>query len=267
MNWGDHPETAGSDNLEITADFPHYWLSGIENGIVYDGVQKEIGTGGIAVFANGAIGGLMTTLGCDVYDPWLNQSFKKSSFQKVRAQGYRLAKQVLDHLKTGTWETVQTASITLAAKTFMFDLDNFIFKIGGALGVLDRGFVALNKLRSEVDLMVIGPVWILTVPGEVNPELVNGGIQVPEGADFPGPPLEIPPFRAMMGGTYKFVIGLGNDEVGYIMPRTQWDVDEPYTYHYKKRPYGEINSLGPQTGPTLHREVKQIIDTVKELTD
>jgi len=267
MNWGDHPETAGSDNLQITADFAHYWLEGIENGIIYNGKVKEPGIGGIAVFANGAIGGLMTSLGCDVYDPWLDKSFKKSNFDKDRAQGNRLAKLVLDQLKTGQWETIETASITLAAKSFMFDLDNFIFKIGGAFGVLDRGFVEFNKLRSEVDLMVIGPAWILTLPGEVNPELVNGGIEVPAGADFPGPPVEIPVFREMMQGKYNFVIGLANDEVGYIMPRTQWDVDEPFTYNYKKRPYGEINSLGPETGPILHREVQQIIAGIRELTD
>jgi hypothetical protein len=267
VNWGNHPETAGSDNLQITADFAHYWLEGIEKGIMYDGVLKEPGLGGTAIFANGAIGGLMTSLRDDIYDPWLDKSFKKSGFDKVRAQGNRLAKLVLDHLKHGEWETVELASINLVAKSFLFDLDNFIFRIGGALGVLDRGFVGFNKLRSEVDLLGIGPAWILTLPGEINPELVNGGIEVPEGADFPGEPVELPPFRQMMQGRYNFVIGLANDEVGYIMPRTHWDAEEPFTYSFKKRPYGEINSLGPESGPTLHREIDKLVTVMREITD
>jgi hypothetical protein len=118
-----------------------------------------------------------------------------------------------------------------------------------------------------VNLLTIGPAWILTLPGEINPELVNGGIQVPEGADYPGEPIELPVIRDMMKGKYNFVIGLGNDEVGYIMPKTHWDTEEPYTYKYKKRPYGEINSLGPETGPILHNEVMGIITEMNRMND
>ncbi len=260
MNWGNHPETTGSDNLMITADFPHYWLKGIEEGIIYDDEIKQAGIGGTAIFVNGAIGGLMTSLRSKIYDPWLNKHFKASGFEKARAQGHRLAKLVLDHMEQGSWETVEKASLKLRAKSFLFDVDNFIFKIGGALGVLDRGFVSFGQLRSEIDLLTIGPAWILTIPGEINPELVNGGIEVPDGADFPGDPVEVPAMRQMMRGRYNFVIGLGNDEIGYIMPKTHWDVEEPFTYGYQKRPYGEINSLGPETGPTTHREAKDIIE-------
>ena len=263
MNWGDHPETTGSDNLQITADYPHYWLRGVEEGIIYNGEIREEGIGGTAVFANGAVGGLMTSLGSDIYDPWRDKSFKASNFDKAQAQGNRLAKLVLDQVKEGKWDTVEKTTLRLHARTFLFDLDNFIFTLGSALGVLDRGFVKMNKLRSEVDLLIIGPACILTVPGEVNPELVNGGIEVPDGADYPGEPIEVPPFREMMPGKYNFVIGLGNDEVGYIMPKTHWDVEEPFTYHFKRRPYGEINSLGPESGPVLHREVQQLIADVQ----
>ena len=89
---------------------------------------------------------------------------------------------------------------------------------------------------------------------------MNGGIETPEGADFSGDPIEVPPIRQMMKGKYNFVIGLGNDEVGYIMPKTHWDTEAPYTYGSKKGFYGEVNSLGPDAGPTLYREVKKIIE-------
>ena len=46
---------------------------------------------------------------------------------------------------------------------------------------------------------------------------------------------------------YKTVVGLANDEIGYILPKKQWDEKPPYAYGSKSAPYGEINSLGPDT--------------------
>ncbi len=259
MNWGDHPETLGSDNLLITADFCHYWLQGIEKGIEYDGAIKRKGIGGIAVFANGAVGGLMTTLGCNVYDPWLDQHFKQGSFEKARAQGYRLADLVLNQVEHGAWQTLNSAGIGLRANTFLFKVQNKIFMAGGALGLFHRGFVKLKHLRSEVNLLSIGPVQILTIPGEINPEILNGGVEAPEGRDFPIDPVEVPPLRELMTGPCKFVIGLANDEVGYLMPKTHWDTEPPYTYGAEKPMYAEVNSLGPDAGPTVYKQAKALL--------
>ncbi|MBN2088964.1 hypothetical protein JW964_05100 [candidate division KSB1 bacterium] len=260
MNWGNHPEALGSDNLLITADFCHYWLDGLERGIRYDNQVLREGIGGIAVFANGAIGGLMTPLDCNIYDPWMGKYYEKPTFEKAQALGHRLASLVMDELIEGSWETVQAPQIQLHAKTFEFPLHNITFKIAGAIGLFNRGFIGFSRLRSEINLLSIGDAWILTIPGEINPEIVNGGVENPQGADFAGDPIEFPPIRQLMKGKYNFVIGLANDEVGYIMPKTHWDTEPPYTYRGKKPYYGEINSLGPEAGPTLHREVKKMID-------
>jgi hypothetical protein len=263
INWGNHPETLGSKNLLITSDFCHYWLKGIEEGIIYENDVKRYGIAGTAIFVNGAIGGLMTSLGCNIYDPWLDISFKEASMEKARAQGYRLADLVLDQIESGEWEIIKNPIMQLRVKTFLFKLENTNFKIGGALGIFHRGFIKFNYLRSEVNLLTIGPAWILTIPGEINPEIVNGGIEVPDGADFPGEAIEVPPLRQLMQGEYNFVIGLANDEVGYIMPKTHWDVEKPYTYGASRPFYGEINSLDPEAGPKLYQEAKSLIEEVK----
>jgi hypothetical protein len=65
------------------------------------------------------------------------------------------------------------------------------------------------------------------MPGEVNPEIINGGIQTPEGRDFDIAPVQVPPVRELMKGDIDFAVGLANDEVGYIMPKTHWDVKPP----------------------------------------
>ncbi len=61
VNWADHPETPWADNTEITADFPGFLREALENGITVDGTQVAPGLGGMHVYVNGAIGGLMTT--------------------------------------------------------------------------------------------------------------------------------------------------------------------------------------------------------------
>jgi hypothetical protein len=259
MNYGNHPETLSSKNTLITADFCHYWIKGIEEGITYDGELKRSGIGGMALFFNGAVGGLMTTLGVEVHDPWLNRSFKEASFEKARAQGYRLAARVLDQMENGPWQPVGDHPIRLRAKTFLLPVQNINFFLAGGLGLFDRGFIGWKNVRSEVNVIQIGPVWILTVPGEINPEIVNGGIEVPQGADFEGLPIEVPPLREQIDSPYVFVIGLANDEVGYIMPKTHWDEKEPFTYDYERAPYGEINSLGPETGPLVHKQLSVLI--------
>jgi len=263
LNWGNHPETLASDNLLVTADFCHYWLDGIEKGIIYDGEVKRPGIGGTAIFANGAIGGLMTTLGVTVHDSWLNKDFKEASFDKARAQGYRLADLVLNAVEHGAWDTLKNPPLHLRAETFKFKVQNKLFLLGGYLGIFNRGFVGLNQMRSEVNLLTIGDAWILTIPGEINPELVNGGIEIPQGADFPNGIVETPSLREMMRGKYNFVIGLANDEVGYIMPKSHWDTKKPYTYGSKKGFYGEVNSLGSEAGPTLHRVVRKMLEGAK----
>ena len=68
------------------------------------------------------------------------------------------------------------------------------------------------------------------------------------------------PIREMMTGRCKFIFGLANDEVGYIIPRSQWDVKDPYTYNREDSPYGEENSLGPETATILHSKLKEILD-------
>jgi hypothetical protein len=87
---------------------------------------------------------------------------------------------------------------------------------------------------------------------------VNGGIETPPGGDYPGPPLETPPIRELMPGRIKFILGLANDEIGYIIPRTEWDRTAPHLYNAKKAPYGEVNSVGPDAARILHQTIREM---------
>ena len=94
-------------------------------------------------------------------------------------------------------------------------------------------------------MLTFGDASIACVPGELYPEIANGGIVHPPGADFDIAPVEVPALRELMPGRVKFLFGLANDEVGYIIPKSEWDNEAPWLYGAAERHYGEINSLGP----------------------
>jgi hypothetical protein len=259
ISWGDHPETLWGKNLMITSDFPHYLREGVEKGI-FDGDSLIMpGVGGVAIYMTGAIGGLMTTSpGLGVKDPFTDEVFEVPTFQKARAQGTHLSILTLNAMKNPS-EKIDSAAISLVVRTIQLPLNNRLFKIGKILGVLDRGKTGLKYMWTELAVIRIGPVSFVTYPGEVYPEIINGGIEAPEGNDFSIEPVEVPSIREIMPGKYKFVLGLANDEIGYIIPKSEWDRKKPYTYGRDNRPYGEENSLGPETAPILHRKLQEMM--------
>jgi hypothetical protein len=156
-------------------------------------------------------------------------------------------------------EKFDSASISLVVRSVILPVKNKLFQLGTATGVLDRGLTGWMKMRSEIAVFNIGPLSFATLPGEVYPEIINGGIEAPEGGDYKIEPLEVPPVRDMMSGKFKFVFCLANDEIGYVIPKSQWDVKAPFTYNRKDSPYGEENSLGPETASILHSNIKEML--------
>ncbi len=260
ITWDNHPETIWNRNLLISSDFPHYLREGIEKGIWYGDSLVTKGLGGIAVYVTGNIGGLMTTSpSVSIACPFTDTVYTEPSFDKVRAQGLKLAQLSINALHDESATEMTCGSISLRAKTIELPLDNKLFRLGAAIGLFNRGMSGWMKFRSEISYWRMGPAGFLHHPGELYPEIADGGIEAPPGRDFDITPVEIPPLRQIMPDEYKFIIGLSNDMIGYIIPKSQWDEKPPFTYGYETRPYGEINSLGPETGPLLHTASMELI--------
>jgi hypothetical protein len=257
VGWGDHPETLWGRNTEITSDFCGYVRDALEAGVTVEDRKVLQGVGGIHMYVNGAVGGLMTTTpSTTVHDPFLKADFKEPSHEKARALGRQLASRILPILQTTNGVFADRLPIGIEARTIELKLENKIYYLAGFLGLIDRGHVKWGTLRSEVALLTLGEASIACVPGEIYPEIVNGGIENPPGADFQIKPLEVPPLRELMPGKVKFVFGLANDELGYLVPKSEWDEKPPYLYGAKSRPYGEINSVGPDAAATVHGALK-----------
>ena len=253
VNWANHPETVWAKNTEITADFPGYLRDALENGVTESNLALRAGVGGIHLYVNGAIGGLMsTTPKVTVRDPYLEREFTEPSHEKARAVGRRLAARILPRLESTNAPTYSHVPISVRARTLPLPLDNNGFWLAPIIGLIDRGHVDWKQIRSEVALVGIGPASLACIPGEIYPEIVNGGIEVPEGADYPTNIVEVPPVREFMPGKVKFILGLANDEIGYIIPKTEFDRKAPWLYGAKKKHYGEINSMGPDVAGVIH---------------
>jgi DNA-binding NtrC family response regulator len=70
--------------------------------------------------------------------------------------------------------------------------------------------------------------------------------------------IEVPPLREIMPGKIRFVFGLANDEIGYLIPKSEWDGKRPYLYGSTNPIYGEINSCGPETAGTVYRAIREL---------
>lgn len=258
--WANHPETLWNRNLMISSDFPHFVREYVEKGVVDSSGVFLPGLGGTVLYINGAVGGLMTTppeqevRSLSEFKVW-----RAPTFDKIRAQGERLAALVLSALRGDNVQEVTTATVRVRARTVVLPLANKGFRLGAMLGVIRRGFTGGFSMRSEVAALQLGPASFLAVPGEIYPEIINGGIEAPPGRDFDIQPVEVPPLRRFMPGEFRFVIGLANDEIGYIIPRSEWDEKPPYLYGAQESPYGEVNSLGPETAPLLYTALRELL--------
>ena len=255
VNWSSHPEALGGSNTLVTSDFPHFLRTRLEERL-----------GGTAVFVVGSIGGLMTPLGLKLAGPD-GREIAKESFELARAVGERAADAALEALRAGR----PSASSALAHRraTVFVPLENRLFRLATFLGVLDREVYSRGKratsafgddLMTEVGYLRLGDAEVLLVPAEIYPELVLGGIQDPPdpAADFAGAPRERPLFT-LLRSEYKLVFGLAGDEIGYVIPRSQWDAKKPFAYGRAQDQYGEINSVGPSAAARLVQAFEQLL--------
>ena len=175
----------------------------------------------------------------------------------------------------------------MRASSLYLPVDNIAFQALALAGVINRetylwdstqDITEDNKpyLLSEVDVIDVGPIRMLTVPGELFPELAIGGYDgshvnsdVVEfiGSDNPNPPdmsaaPEGPYFKDQMGSQYNWILGLGNDEVGYIVPPYDFELDPsaPYLSEAEGDHYEETNSMGPETAPLIIDAVTALLD-------
>jgi hypothetical protein len=247
VDWSSHPEALGGSNTVVTSDYPNFLRARIEERL-----------GGECVFLVGSIGGLMTPLGLKLTGAD-GRPIPADTFALAQAVGERTADAALAALKAA--RASASTALEHRSATVSVPLENRLYRLAMLLGVLDRHVYSNGQpatalfgddLRTEIGYLRIGDAEALLVPAEIYPELVHGGIQDPQdpGADYQGAPRERP-LDTLLSSPFKLVVGLANDEIGYVIPRSEWDAKPPFAYGRKEAQYGEVNSVGPEAAPTL----------------
>ncbi len=256
VNWGNHPEALGGDNGYLTSDFVHWLRLGLESGVPEpNGVE---GFGGMCLFFQGKIGGLMNPLHAEVPKRDGSGTIKERSFEKAEHLGYNVAIEAAKALRgPEAWKN-ENPLLAVAGKTLYAPMAGN-FKYGIMLGLIHEGYYWGGYAKTEVNALRVGDAVVTTAPGELYPEIVVGGIEVKPGRDFEVPAVEVPPVRMekMRYARQAFTLGLANDEIGYILPKSQWDAEKPYVY--EKDQYGEENSGGPEVGPAIHAGMLEMV--------
>jgi putative sterol carrier protein len=183
VNYAVHPELMNIRSL--TSDIVHYMRQTIEGA-----------EGGIALFLNGAQGGMVT-----VDSPG-------NDWKECERVGNALGQAALNALKNAT--TLREAPLAIQRAEVTIPLENEKFKQAAQAGIFSEPVLQTDAVTTEVMHVTLGPVEMVTIPGEALP---NIGFQL----------------KRHMKGNPKLVIGLANDELGYILTEADYGL-QLYSY-------------------------------------
>lgn len=234
--YGAHAESLRGDNRLLSRDYP---------GRLCDSVTQA--TGDRTMFFPGAIGGLIMTREFVV-------NVSRAAVENLEITAKKLIDYALEI--TPDQERVLPARLVMAREEFTVPLDNPAFLMYKFLGILNNQAVPAQSatgygVKTELTVLKLGNLALTLIPGEIFPELVYGGAfgdANPQGVN-PRPLCEIARENGM---EEMLIVGLANDEVGYIVPPSDFLLNEklPYlekTMDYKaENHYEETNSVGPE---------------------
>lgn len=254
VQWNSHPESLGSKNTEITADFPWATVEALK-------VRYQCP---VAYFT-GAVGGLMAP------------PAGPTTFEYAEKHGKEIA--ALAGQAVESAEPLLLTPMKVKTQKICIPVTNKLYRLAKTLGVLKRpGYVwtgdafkrgePMSKknaaqtmaVETEVACLHLGDLKLAGIPGELYPELVYGLFQEPAdpAADFPEAELE-PTVVGMMGDKKWMLFGLANDEVGYLIPKRQWDHKKPFAYGRAKSQYGEVNACGPEAARAVMEGLRKCL--------
>jgi hypothetical protein len=276
VNWANHPEASGSSNHYITSDFVHH---------LRDKLEKS-GAGPV-VYVSGAIGGLLTPLSAVPHDE-MGQPVKENGLPKAKATGLEVARFALEALADPNAKTVEGKAARLSFRTTVFKthIENIKYQLASMIGVFRRSFCCYDESRpiddtnapqveTKVAYIQIGPVSIITNPGELAGELFIGGYggeyagtyrfidltqkNPPDVSKAPKPPYLVD----VMDGPrqHRMTFGLTMDFLGYIVPRYNFVLSDksPYFDEAEGDHYEETNSIGPYAEPQIVGSLRQLV--------
>jgi len=210
VNYAVHPEVLGSGRHILSPDLC---------GPLYERIESK--AGGVAIFVNGAQGGMVTA------DVRREGGGEANTWEECVRIGNLLADEALRIIDGA--DIQQEPDLFCAAKTIALPVDSEIMRY-----ILQHSPIRMlsakgDSIQTRINYLEIGTAQILTIPGEALP---NIGYYL----------------KRKMGGEHPFLFGLTNDAFGYIL--TEVDFNSFKRYDYVSR-----TSLGEMTGEIYIKEV------------
>ena len=246
VHFASHSESLQGCNSRVSADFPGYMREAI-----------RANTGAETLYLVGAIGGMISML---IEDEQEIRDAGGDFAASTRNIGTRLAEYAL---RIGKEKKLKPC-INQLRQPFYVEADNTMLlaartaRILRAKGESLAGSSLGLALRTEMTYLEIGQLHLLLTPGELFPELVYGGyLGAEDSATGCGGEINSEPLVQIANDPALRVVGLANDEVGYILPKNDFLLHDETPYfdaardRHGRRHYEETNSLGPKTAETL----------------
>lgn len=280
LNWSAHPEYGGDENNLLSADYVHWLRDGVENG-----VRGLPGVGGTAVFVQGPLGGQIGPGGGVTPLDSTGQPVTAKDLTRAQAAGESVAVFALELLDGGLVEAADTEIQYRTAQIFA-RLDNTLLQLALLQGIVNRKGYRYDEsaqitedntpyARTRSTYLQVGPVAMITAPGELHPELWVGGydgswswghdiieetVNTPDLATAPSPPYLRDLVLDNPGVEIGFCAGLANDFLGYIVPAFDYMLDEelPYFDEPEGDHYEETYSLGPQVEEHIQHPMMEL---------
>ena len=239
LSYGAHAESLRGKNTLVSRDFP---------GLLSDRIFEEYGDD--TLFLPAAIGGLlMTKEFSDPFDAEENLAMTADLL-------FAAVKSITDERELAPH--LATTSTALAVP-----LDNTVFLYYKFLGILgnpvssgdsDTGYL----LHSELGALAVGDLTFLLIPGEIFPELVSGNGLTAED------PEALSAIAKRHGAENLRILGLCNDELGYIVPPSVFVLHEETPY-LESAPghYEETNSTSRQTAYHIAQAAERVLTALE----
>ncbi len=290
VNFGAHPEYLDSHNTMISGDIGHWLRLGIEEGAPAPDGSAAAGVGGITLWMNAAVGGQIGPNQIDVRE-WDDTPVIQEDdvWEFTQTVGEQLAYWSLRALgPDGGSTTLETAALGYRTRTFFVDVQNTGFHIAISQGLFDRPGENWDPERviipgenepdllTEVSVIDVGEVTMITAPGELDPSLFLGGYDgeyTPPTAMIVDPGNPNPPDLTMAPGPpylrdlartdamQVWLLGMTNDYLGYFVPEFNYELSAsaPYLDEAEGDHYEETNSVGIDGWPTIRRELEALL--------
>jgi hypothetical protein len=214
VNYAIHPEVLGSSQGILSPDLC---------GPMYERIESK--AGGVAIFMNGALGGMITA------DNRIEGGKDERSWEQCIRIGNLLADEALRIIEKAP---VQKTPVLYSTHTMLkLDIDSPMMRFILENSPLEHKTDADNVLTTQLNLLNIGTAQMLTIPGEALP---NIGYYL----------------KRNMKGKHPFLLGLTNDSFGYIMVKEDFN-------SFKRYDYISLTSLGEMTGEKFINESLKLI--------